>query len=198
VYGFSTRYDLEVFSMGARGPTPKQRPLRRNQPKKPELAIVGELEVPKPPTGLLRDTRSWWFAFWRSQVAQAVQGDTDIQALERLAKLKDERERTYRVIRRLPDGPTDVGSQGQRVLHPLAKYLATTDAEIRALEDRFGLNPRARLSLGLQLTQARRSLEDLYGEIDRDEAPPLMEISDAGRDLAAPERKVHRSRERHR
>ena len=176
--------------MGARGPVPKQRPLRRNHPKKAELAIVGELEVPKPPKGLLRDTRAWWFAFWRSEVAKAVQGDTDVQALERLAKLKDERERTYRVIHAMPAGPTALGSQGQLVLHPLAKYLASTDGEIRALEDRFGLNPRARLSLGLQLTQARRRLEDLYGEIERDEAPPIVEITEAGtgRDIAGTER----------
>jgi P27 family predicted phage terminase small subunit len=170
--------------MAGRGPTPKPgRRLRRNRPTKPELAIVGELEAPKPPKGLLRDTRAWWFAFWGSEVAKAVQADTDVQALERLAKLKDERERTYRIVQKLPTGPTAVGSQGQLTLHPLAKYLATCDGEIRALEDRFGLNPRARLSLGLQLTQARRNLEDLFAGIDSGEAPPLVDLTPAGDDL---------------
>jgi P27 family predicted phage terminase small subunit len=169
--------------MAGRGPTPKPgRRLRRNRPKSPELAIVGELEAPKPPKGLLRDTRAWWFAFWGSDVAKAVQADTDVHALERLARLKDERERTYRIVQKLPTGPTAIGSQGQLTLHPLAKYLATCDAEIRALEDRFGLNPRARLSLGIQLTQARRNLEDLFTGIDRDEAPPLVDLT--GDDLA--------------
>lgn len=47
------------------------------------------------------------------------------------------------------EGRVAVGSQGQMVLSPWARDLRTIDAEIRQLEDRFGLNVRARA--GLQL-----------------------------------------------
>jgi hypothetical protein len=47
------------------------------------------------------------------------------------------------------EGRVALGSQGQMVLSPWARDLRTIDAEIRQLEDRFGLNVRARA--GLQL-----------------------------------------------
>jgi P27 family predicted phage terminase small subunit len=158
------------------------------RPTKPELRVVGELDVPDPPRRLLRATRAWWFAYWHSDVAKAVQADTDIPSLARLATLIDERERTYRLIRKRKSGVVAEGSQGQDVLHPLAKYLQTCDAEIRALEDRFGLNPRARVSLGLQLTHARREIEDLYRDVeleDKGDAPEslVVDLAQTGRNL---------------
>jgi hypothetical protein len=47
------------------------------------------------------------------------------------------------------DGRVALGSQGQLVLSPYARDLRTIDAEIRQLEDRFGLNVRARANLQL-------------------------------------------------
>ena len=65
------------------------------------------------------------------------------------------------------------GSQGQPRINPLFTTIATMDAEIRQLEDRFGLSPRARLALGIQLGEAHRSLADLNAafleEVRRDE-----------------------------
>jgi hypothetical protein len=40
------------------------------------------------------------------------------------------------------------------------------DAEIRNLEDRIGLNPKARVQLGIQLVSAKKSLSDLNSELD--------------------------------
>lgn len=45
------------------------------------------------------------------------------------------------------EGRVGLGSQGQLVLSPWARDLRTIDAEIRQLEDRFGLNVRARAGL---------------------------------------------------
>jgi hypothetical protein len=47
------------------------------------------------------------------------------------------------------EGRVGIGSQGQMVLSPWAKDLRTIDAEIRQLEDRFGLNVRARTNLAV-------------------------------------------------
>jgi hypothetical protein len=43
------------------------------------------------------------------------------------------------------------------------------DAEIRNLEDRIGLNPKARVTLGIQLVSAKKSLSDLNTELDLDD-----------------------------
>jgi hypothetical protein len=47
------------------------------------------------------------------------------------------------------DGRVAIGSQGQLVLSPYARDLRTIDSEIRQLEDRFGLNVRARGALAV-------------------------------------------------
>jgi hypothetical protein len=79
-------------------------------------------------------------------------------ALERLWSLYDERDRMTDVIR---DQPMTMGSQGQLVLNPLYRQRTALDAEIRALEDRFGLTPKGGLTLGIQYGEAARSLQDL-------------------------------------
>jgi P27 family predicted phage terminase small subunit len=58
------------------------------------------------------------------------------------------------------------GSKGQQVLNPLARAVATFDAEIRALEDRFGLTPQARARLGVVFGEAHRSLEQINRELE--------------------------------
>jgi hypothetical protein len=79
------------------------------------------------------------------------------------------------------------GSQGQLVLHPLTKYVAQLDGEIRQLEDRFGLNPKARIALGLELTKARRSLDDLMSgwRAEDAEPAPTIDLTEDARELGS-------------
>jgi hypothetical protein len=65
-----------------------------------------------------------------------------------------------------------MGSTGQEVLNPLAKYIAQCDAESRALEDRFGLNAKARLQLGITFGEAKKTLDDLNRGLDDDYDQP--------------------------
>lgn len=58
---------------------------------------------------------------------------------------------TFVVVRH--DGRVAIGSQGQMVLSPWARDLRTIDSEIRQLEDRFGLNVRARAALAVAARQ---------------------------------------------
>ena len=58
---------------------------------------------------------------------------------------------TFVVVRH--DGRVSIGSQGQMVLSPWARDLRTIDGEIRQLEDRFGLNVRARGALAVAARQ---------------------------------------------
>jgi P27 family predicted phage terminase small subunit len=114
---------------------------------------------------MLKATRDWWAEFWASELAAATLADTDGPAIERLATLYDLRRRALKSIKKQP---LVDGSQGQKVLNPLARQMSTWDAEIRQLEDRFGLTPRSRLNLGLQLGAAKKQLDDLARDFTDD------------------------------
>lgn len=94
---------------------------------------------------------------------------------------RDEREKLWREYRR---GRFIYGSRQQLAMHPVFGAIRALDAEITALEDRFGLNPRARARLGLTFVQATRTLADVNAAIPHrapdDEQDPRIEIE--GRD----------------
>jgi P27 family predicted phage terminase small subunit len=72
---------------------------------------------------------------------------SDLPALERLFRLYDHLERSNTAVKKT--GHMVTGSQGQAVLNPLLRHIQQTQTEARQLEDRFGLSPRARLSLNV-------------------------------------------------
>lgn len=117
------------------------------------------------PANLLASTKAIWRSFWRSALAQAVDPNTDTAAIVRLFTLLDERERAYRGFRRKR---LMEGSQGQSVLNPLARAMNAFDPEIRQLEDRLGMTPRARLQLGITLGEAAKSLAELNRILEED------------------------------
>jgi P27 family predicted phage terminase small subunit len=137
----------------------------------PELVALagGRGEPPAVPAGLLKAVRDSWPRFWASELAQLVKPETDLPALERLWSLYDERARALHGYRR---ARVVAGSMGQPTLNPLFAALKALDTEIRALEDRFGLTPMARLRLGVALGEAARSLEDLNRGLDDDDDEP--------------------------
>ena len=150
------------------GPPPKdaEKRQRRNKRDVGKLSVVKasvtsiERSHPKAPAGLLKATSSQWDEFWQSDVSQLMTS-ADIPALERLYSLYDERTRCLAATRK---ERMVMGSQGQPVLNPLYKHMATLDSEIRAMEDRFGLTPMARLKLGVTFGAAKKSLDDLNAE----------------------------------
>jgi phage terminase small subunit len=101
---------------------------------------------------------------------------TDLPALERLFTLRDERARALRGYRARRLVVTDSGV----ALNPLLRVLKQLDAEIRQLEDRFGLSPIARLRLGVALGEAARSLEELLDDDDDDDPDQRRGAVDAG------------------
>lgn len=120
---------------------------------------------PDPPRGLLASSRASWIAYWTSPVAKIVQA-VHVPQLTRLWQLRDERDRCYRQLRK---ERLVKGSMGQPRRSPLWDAISQLDGEIRQLEDRFGLSPRAWLGLGITLGEAARSLADLNRELE-DEA----------------------------
>lgn len=75
----------------------------------------------------LDETREWWETIWASPMATAWQ-PADVDALVRLARMRD----------------ADARGEGS----------TTALAQITALEDRFGLSPKARRALQWEISQA--------------------------------------------
>lgn len=168
--------------MGLRGPPPKPADQRQRRNASTSTALVlsdGTLR-PEAPPNLLRIIRERWDIYWRSELARAVR-DVHIPVVERLFSLYDERERAYRAVRK--HGRVTLGSQNQMVPHPALKYIATCDAEIRQLEDRLGLSPRAMAQLGADFAAAKKSLDDLSRSMesddtdDTDDSDPRLQLA---------------------
>ncbi len=142
-------------------PIPKAPERRQRRNERAVLSAVPidlrPVNAPEPPAGLSVASRAAWGRLWASPLARAF-AESDLPALERLFLLRNERDRSFRAAGR---SRLVAGSQGQPVLSPLLGYVASLDAEIRQLEDRFGLSPRARLQLGVTLGEATRSLAEL-------------------------------------
>jgi hypothetical protein len=112
-------------------PKPPGQRRRRNagQHQWQELPAEGRRGVapPLPDANWLPTTLDWWRVIWRSPMS-AVWLDADRDGLVRLAQLRDAQHR----------GELPVSALGQ----------------MTTLEDRFGLNPRARRSLQWEISRA--------------------------------------------
>ena len=131
------------------------------------MPLRGEVEqtdagLPLSPAGLLKTTRNRWDAYWASPVAKLADPVSDLPALERLFRLYDDLERSHQSVRKA--GHMVEGSQGQAVMNPLLRHMQTVMAEVRQLEDRFGLSPRARLGLNLTLGATAKTIADLNAD----------------------------------
>ena len=147
--------------MSAKKPADK----RQNRSTK-DLGVLPQIQVdlaaiPVAPAHLTDRWVKAWEIFWRSPFAQVVQ-PAQMPALERLFSMYDERERMDIYLR---EEPMISGSQGQKILNPMYRQRTSVDAEIRQLEDRFGLHPKAGLTLGIVYGEAARSLEELNARI---------------------------------
>lgn len=132
--------------------------------------------IPAPPSGLLKQTKETWEAFWRSPVSQVVDMGSDRAALEHWIWCIDERTRAQRLYRR---ARYVEGSKGQIRVNPMAKVIAELSAQIRAAEDAFGLTPQSRLKLGIAIGDATRSLADLLNDLaDADDEPELVDLDE--------------------
>jgi P27 family predicted phage terminase small subunit len=113
----------------------------------------------------LKVTRDNWNSYWSSRLAQSVDA-SDMPAIIRLFTMHDERERAYRAYRK---ERLVLGSKGQMVISPLARVMTTLDAEIRQMEDRLGMTPKARAQLGISFTEAVKSMSQLNAALEVDD-----------------------------
>jgi len=146
-------------------PKPVDQREHRIRPTVVDIGAYKKRDIPKLKGRYLKITKNWWEDFWNSDLASAVDTKSDQSAVYRLATLIDERERVYKQAKK---ERLVVGSQGQVVLNPLYSAMLKLDAEIRQLEDRIGMNPKARVSLGISIGQAKKSLSDLNAELEEE------------------------------
>ena len=137
----------------------------RIRPKVVDIGAYKKREIPKLNGRYLKNTKLWWEDFWNSDLATAIDPKSDQSAIYRLATLIDERERIYKQAKK---DRLVVGSQGQVVLNPLYSAMLKLDAEIRQLEDRMGMNAKARVSLGISIGQAKKTLADLNADLEEE------------------------------
>jgi len=140
-------------------------------------APIDAIAVPKPPVGLLPSTLDSWERYFRSVARHVTVVSLDLDLLERLWTLYDERERARQELRRPIREPSTVdeagkvvrgalirrdsrmieGSKGQMRPNGLYNVIARLDAEIRQLEDRLPKSVKARLILGMVVGDDDRS-----------------------------------------
>lgn len=155
------------------GPKAKHTLHPRAKPRTREFGVVELKQLDAPPVcpaklagvAPLAETVQAWDRLWRSNVVSVVDLASDMEAVVRWVSLLDERERAFRAFRRKR---VVEGSQGQPTLNPLWKVVSSCDSELRALEDRIGLSPKARLQLGITYGEAVKSLDELNDMFDEE------------------------------
>ena len=139
----------------------KAKPLDQREHRiRPTVVDIGaykKRDIPKLKGRYLKITKIWWEDFWNSDLATTIDHKSDQSAVYRRAILIDERERVYKQAKK---DRLVVGSQGQVVLNPLYSAMLKLDAEIRQLEDRIGMNPKSRVSLGIQIGGLKKTLAE--------------------------------------
>jgi hypothetical protein len=113
--------------------------------------LDASIDVPAPLRTWLQPTKARWERFWRSPARHVTVFSLDMDGLERLFTLYDERERAQRELRK---ARIVIGSTGQERQSGFYGVLSKIDAEIRQLEDRFGKSARSRLTLGMRVGDA--------------------------------------------
>lgn len=142
---------------------PAERLQRRNKPKALDAQVVAmNIEAVPAAPEVGEALVAEWERLWTSELA-ATYTESDVPALGRLFELR-QRISDFEA-EALAAGAVTTGSTGQQTMHPLLKEADAYRAQVLALEDRFGLNPQARLKLGIALGQAQQSLDDMNDRI---------------------------------
>ena len=145
-----------------------RRPSRLQSVSRVEDLEVREIPVPPPPPAwdggrLGAYALACWESFWRSPVAGVVDLDADLDALNEWVCAIDERVRIAPLI--AAELVTE-GSKGQQRLNPLIGYAQQLTRTIARAEEAFGMNPQARMRLGVRAATAGDVLERMMADLE--------------------------------
>jgi len=143
---------------------PKGRPAKPNEQRQRAerklTPIQGALSLPEPPPNLSEGAAAIWRKLWREPVAGAWRA-SDAAAVERLASYLNE----WRAMNRVHnEEPFALGSTKQPTISPAGRRLVELEGTIARLESELGLTPLARQRLGIAVTQATLTLQELNAE----------------------------------
>ena len=102
--------------------------------------------APDPPKTLDAYGNRLWYELWQAG-RNAYQPGTDFLVIERYCQLQSRRRQLLTIVEE--EGWMAGGSTGQPTSHPAAKLIDSIESKLVPLEDRLGLNPQARYSLGI-------------------------------------------------
>jgi P27 family predicted phage terminase small subunit len=123
----------------------------------PLVVLPAPAEIPAPPECLHASGRRHWQRIWAQ--ARAWLCEVDAGAAERYCQLFDWRDVMLEQV--VAEGFTKPGSNGQPIAHPLLKRIEATNAELRLLEGRLGLDPSARSALGVAEVRRVSKLDEM-------------------------------------
>jgi P27 family predicted phage terminase small subunit len=121
------------------------------------VVLLAPTEIPPPPEHLCASGRKHWQRIWNQ--AGAWLGEVDAGAAERYCQLFDWRDVMLEKV--VEQGFTVRGSTGQLTAHPLLQRIEATNAELRLLEGRLGLDPSSRSALGVAEVRRVSKLDEL-------------------------------------
>ncbi len=134
------------------GPLPKPADRRQRRNVRPELQVVdgGGVGVrPEPDDGWPPEVVEGWWAAWDSP--QASGWSTEMLPVVR--RVFDLRARLMALDAVWSADPIVAGSQGQDRPNPAFNMARDLRAQLLALEDRLGLNLKAKVAMGMQAAQ---------------------------------------------
>ena len=120
---------------------------------KPTIPVVSN--APVPPADFDTESVELWDTLWRLGVG--VYAEAHVPTITRYVHLTQERRHFRAIIK--AEGWTVVGSQGQSVIHPIARQLRDVEGKLMSLEDRLGLSPEASLRLGIATAEVKSKLD---------------------------------------
>lgn len=127
------------------------------------VELVGpETSVPVAPESLGEVGLAVWGEVWALGAPSGAYQVSDRLVIARYAEMQERRAEF--VARCESEGWTTVGSQGQLVLHPLARQVEAIEGKLQGLEDRLGLNPEARLRMGITAVEHKSALQKFLEE----------------------------------
>lgn len=131
-----------------------------------QLVVTGgPPPAPPYPKGISAQAVARWRAFWKSEVAAAVDLNADQERIRRWIIAVDEREKLWKVACAQPL----ISSRFGLVKNPLWTVINQLTNEIQRAEEHFGMTPLSRFRLAFTKTESQHSLEDLMRKISEPE-----------------------------
>ena len=118
------------------------------------------IPMPDPPSSLGPVGVTCWTDVWT--VGSGVYQASDFNVIERYCSLHERRRHLLGLVE--ADGWLTTGSTGQVVTHPAARMVGEIEGRLVSLEDRLGLNPEARVRLGIAAVEHANRLDTFLAE----------------------------------